>query len=350
MCNPLSYPQFPDCQSRRSAVVVTVDRMVNEETLGFEIEELEPDLARDEVARKLKAADPDGKRAAAVFRSTFDQLYDGQHTGRYRWDQLFKTEKTHFGTLFEINFRRAFDDVIDDGVLLDYQVASHDIDCKYSQRQGGWMLPPECFGHLLLVATADDATSSWSLGVVRASESNRRSSENRDGKTGLSVQGRRQIRWLHYKADLPPNVLLSLDAETIAAVMSPRFGQQRIVELLRRVTQRRIRRNTIATVAQQNDYMARLRDNGGARTKLRKEGYLIPGGDYEVHRDVPRRLGTVVPEPGEVVSFRVVPASPIEPWTIELDGITWRLAADDERCEVPAPTLPRIKKLKPESQ
>jgi hypothetical protein len=29
-------------------------------------------------------------------------LLDGQHTGRYRWDQLHNTEKTHAGTLVEI--------------------------------------------------------------------------------------------------------------------------------------------------------------------------------------------------------------------------------------------------------
>ncbi|WP_418396390.1 NaeI family type II restriction endonuclease, partial [Yersinia enterocolitica] len=45
---------------------------------------------------------------AKVFRATFDQLYDGQHTGRYSVEQLFKTEKTHFGTLIEINLQREF--------------------------------------------------------------------------------------------------------------------------------------------------------------------------------------------------------------------------------------------------
>jgi hypothetical protein len=114
---------------------------------------------------------------------------------------------------------------------------------------------------------------------------------------------------------------------------------------MRLVTQRRIGRNTIATLAQQDDYMARLRDNGnGARTTLRDEGYLIPGGDYEAHRSVARRLGVVVPAPGEIVSFRVVPSTPDTPWTIELDGQHWRLARDDEQVTVPAPRLPDVRK------
>ena len=58
------------------------------------------------VADELMSHDPDGSRIARVLRRTYDMLLDGQHTGRYRWDQLYKTEKTHFGTLVEINLQR----------------------------------------------------------------------------------------------------------------------------------------------------------------------------------------------------------------------------------------------------
>jgi len=60
------------------------------------------------VADELMSHDPDGLRVARVLRRTYDMLLDGQHTGRYRWDQLYKTEKTHFGTLVEINLQREF--------------------------------------------------------------------------------------------------------------------------------------------------------------------------------------------------------------------------------------------------
>lgn len=310
--------------------------------------DIDEDPARDEVAAAFQVADADGKRAAAIFRATFDQLYDGQHTGRFRWEQLFKTEKTHYGTLLEINLRREFDDVIDDGVLLDYRVHGHDIDCKFSQKMGGWMLPPESFGQLLLVATASDADGTWSLGVARATDENRRTSENRDGKTSLSLRGRGQIAWLHLEAELPPNVLLGLDDATLAAVMGAKPGQARVNELLRRVTNRRIGRNTIATLAQQADYMARVRDNGhGARTVLRKEGYLVPGGDYEVHRNVAHHLGVELPEPGEVVSVRVVPAEAGVPWSVQLDGQQWRVAREDDDVIEPAPKLPGTRRVRP---
>jgi hypothetical protein len=252
--------------------------------------------------------------------------------------------------LLEINLRREFTDVIEDGVShhLDYRIRGHDTDCKYSQKMGHWMLPPECFGHLLLVATADDEASTWSLGVVRASDENRRqTSQNRDGKTQLSPRGRTQVAWIRLAADLAPNILLDLKNEVIAKVLAPKSGQARVNELLRLVTNRRIGRNTIATLAQQDDYMARLRDNGhGARAKLRPEGYLIPGGDYEVHRKVALRAGVAVPLPGEVVSFRVVPAAPYDSFSFELDGRLWRAAEPDEVCKEPAPKLPSTRKAK----
>ena len=43
---------------------------------------------------------------AAAIRGALDMLLDGQHTGRYGWDQLHKTEKTHAGTLGEIALAR----------------------------------------------------------------------------------------------------------------------------------------------------------------------------------------------------------------------------------------------------
>lgn len=79
------------------------------------------DPAIAEVRAQLLALDPDGSRMAAVFRRTFDQLYDGQHTGRYKLDQLFKTEKTHFGTLIEINLQRELK--LKDGDSLDFNIA-----------------------------------------------------------------------------------------------------------------------------------------------------------------------------------------------------------------------------------
>ena len=305
-----------------------------------------PDVALEEVVEAFAEADPDGDRTSRVLRSTYDQLYDGQRTGRYRWDQLFKTEKTHYGTLIEINLRREFDGLIEDGELLDYKIAGHEIDCKYSQKQGGWMLPPECFNQLLLVCTANDQDGVWSLGVVRATESNRRSSSNRDAKAGLNSNGREAIRWLHRDSLLHPNVLLQMEAKVVAQIFSFNSGQRRVNELFRAAQMMRIGRNAVATVAQQDDYMKRVRSNGGARSALAWEGILIVGGDYESHRNVAEEFGVVVPGPGEFVSFTVVPTTLQDPNRVELDGTNWRLAIPGEVGSEFAPALPPTKRLR----
>lgn len=290
-------------------------------------------------------ADPQGSRLSQVFRDTFDQLYDGVHTGRYSVEQLYKTEKTHFGTLIEINLRREFKDIIEDGDKLDYRIAGFDIDCKFSITDGRWMLPPESFGLLLLVATADDGRARWSLGLVRATKGNRREGVNRDGKTSLNRAGRQAIYWLFRDAELAENVLLGLDDETRQAIMSPALsGQKRVNEMFRRVTNRRISRGVVATVAQQKDFMKRVRANGGARTTLAKEGFIIPGGDYESHRRIARGLGIAVPGPGEFVSAQVVPAAPGDQATVRLGGSLWRVAKPGEPVAVAAPQLPKTNK------
>lgn len=302
------------------------------------------DAPLEAVAETILGASDVEDRLASVFRSTFDQLYDGQHTGRFAWGQLYKTEKTHFGTLLEINLRREFRDFISDGSVLDFLIAGNEIDCKYSFRMGGWMLPPESFGQLLLVANADDAKSEWGLGVVRALPEYLRAGVNRDLKSGLNEAGRRAIRWLFWGASLPPNVLLQVDEDTRASIFDPKLsGQGRVNQLFRAAQRRRIGRNAVATVAQQDDYMKRVRANGGARSALASEGIIIMGGDYDSHRRIAEILGLEVPQPGEFVSARVHPAATGEPFTASLDGSEWRLAMPGDPAVV-APSVPSTKR------
>ncbi|MGG5173890.1 NaeI family type II restriction endonuclease [Pseudarthrobacter sp. J1763] len=295
------------------------------------------DSALEAVFQWFREADPDGSRFARVFRQTFDQLYDGQRTGRYRWDQLFKTEKTHYGTLIEINLQREFK--FEDGDVMDYKIAGHEIDCKYSA-SGQWMLPPESLDHLILASVANDQLSSWSIGIVRATPENRNAGQNRDHKGSLSAVGKSRIRWLFKDAPMQPNILLQLPVHHVTQIFSPNSGQGRVNELFRLATDMRISRNIVATVAQQSDFMKRVRASGGARTILRPEGYLILGGDYAGQKAVAKALGTAVPEAGEVVSVRVGPIDHKIENSVELDGITWHRVGPDEASEIPAPLVP----------
>lgn len=296
------------------------------------------DTALGEVVTALRAMDADGTRMARTIRNTLDQLYDGQHTGRYRWDQLHKTEKTHYGTLVEINLQRDFQ--FADGVKLDYSIAGHDVDCKYSQGDGKWMIPNEAHDELCLVMTASDVAATWSAGVVRMLPEHLGAGRNRDAKATLSPLGRASIVWLQREASLPPNILLALEKEVVDLILAPRSGQKRINELFRLVQGQRITRGVIATVAQQDDYMKRVRENGGARSALRDEGILVLG-DYSAHQAIAAQLGVPVPQRGECVSVRVAPASEGSPGAVLIDEGWWRVAAEGDPPEV-APRLPRV--------
>jgi hypothetical protein len=300
------------------------------------------------VAWELARLDPDGSRFARVLRETLDQLLDGRRTGRWDYTQLHKTEKTHMGTLVEINLHKEFS--FEDGNVTDYQIAGIEVDCKFSQRVGGWEMGPEMVGHLCLVVTASDGASTWRAGLVRASVDHLRTVENRDAKRRLSESGVAAIKWLwpnHGQLDV--NLLLHLDPTKRERIMTAqgarqRHGQARIYQLFRDVQGVKIRRTVLETVGYGlDDPMKRARGNGGARDALRPEGILVLG-----HQDsdpgVADALELPVPDKGELVAARVVPRpTPDDPRpAVQLEGDWWVVARADEPI-VPAPRVPRAR-------
>ena len=305
----------------------------------------DPDVELETVETELNRLDPTGDQVAAVLRDTLDQLYDGQRTGRWKYDQLHKTEKTYMGTLVEINLHRQFG--FDDGDATDYRIAGIEVDCKYSMSYGGWELPPEAIDHLCLLITADDETSTWSAGLIRVRGEYLRGKPNRDSKRQLSAAGRARVRQLWPRhGRLAENLFLHMDPRIRERVFSAKgkrgrqHGQARTNELFRSVQRRIIRRAEVATVAQQDDFMKRARGNGGARTGLRPEGILVLG-----HQDndplVASALGLPVPRKGEFVSARVVPACADrdDPVAV-INGRSWALARSGDP-HAPAPVIPR---------
>nr|WP_249027911.1 NaeI family type II restriction endonuclease [Corynebacterium camporealensis] len=103
----------------------------------------EPANGPQVLIKAFREEDPDGTRLARVFRESFDQINDGQNTGRYSISQLSKTESAHLGSIVEINIRREFDGFINDGKWMDYEIAGYEVDCKYSKMPFGWMIPME---------------------------------------------------------------------------------------------------------------------------------------------------------------------------------------------------------------
>jgi hypothetical protein len=311
------------------------------------------DAELDAVQAELYRLDPVGDTVATVLRDTLDQLYDGQHSGRFAYSQLHKTEKTHMGTLVEINLHREFE--FGDGDATDYRIAGTEVDCKYSMSYGGWELPPESVGHLCLLLTADDASASWTAGLIRVREPDLRAAANRDAKRQLTAVARERIRplWAGH-GRLAENLFLRLDPrirQRIFAARSARtaqHGQARANELFRCVQRRIIRRAELATVAQQDDFMKRARGNGGARTHLRPEGILVLGAQDDDPR-VAADLGLPVPSRGEFISARVVPAvagrdDPValiagQPWALARPGDPAGPAPEISRRREPAAAL-----------
>ncbi|HMD95035.1 MAG TPA: NaeI family type II restriction endonuclease [Trebonia sp.] len=297
------------------------------------------------VAEELVERDPSGARVARVLRRTYDMLLDGQHTGRYRWDQLFKTEKTHFGTLVEINLQRAFG--FADGQAMDFAIRGVDVDCKFSQTPADWMIPPEAVGQLVLGLWASDDRGQWSLGLVRATgEALTNAAGNRDRKRWLSPAGKASVAWLFRNRPLPENALLRIPPRHVDQIFTcSAHGTQRVDMLFRLAQRRIISRTVVATVAQQEDYMKRVRGNGGARSRLRPEGIVIFG-HYDSHRGVAQQLRLPVPAPGsgESVSVRLARRAAHHhglPF-ITLDGERWVAALPGDPAER-APLLPGTK-------
>jgi hypothetical protein len=296
------------------------------------------------VKSELYKLDPDGERFAAVLRATYDQLYDGQRTGRWNYDQLHKTEKTHMGTLVEINLHREFD--FGDGDATDYRIAGVEVDCKFSKSWGEWMLPPESWGHICLVVWASDAESAWSAGLLRV-DGNYLTVANRDNKRRLKREGRSAVvpLWAD-RAALPKNLLLHMDGaarERVFGAVAKRgsqHGQARVNQLFRELQGVRVGRTVIATVAQQDDFMKRVRGDGGARTYLRPEGILVLG-HQENDPLVARDLGLPVPRKGEVVAARVVPAAEGDTRpSAEIEGRRWVVATASDPVHE-APVVPK---------
>ena len=184
----------------------------------------EPDVDLRVVAEYLTRNDPAGVRTARVLRRTYDMLLDGQHTGRYRWDQLYKTEKTHFGTLVEINLQREFG--FADGVTMDFAIQGIDVDCKYAQNLAEWMIPPEAMGHVILGLWASDDLGKWSLGLIRVTEGVLSPSRgNRDLKRRLSARGKAAVAWIFRTGHFPRTPSCGFERRMSSGSSRPGSGQ-----------------------------------------------------------------------------------------------------------------------------
>lgn len=288
------------------------------------------------------------ERLRWALRDSLDEILDGQRTGRWAYQHLSKTEKTHLGTVVEVNLTKEFE--FANGVHLDWQIAGRDIDCKFSKDLGGWQIPMEMYlcadhgerqgkaNHPALLTWFDDTSNQWAAGLITITDERLRwkrggvaRAYNRDNKRSLGNSSAKCVYWLWsgLQTDLPRNLLLHMDPEARKRILSPalRHGQQRVNQLFQEVQERIVSRPTVLTVGQQDDAPKRVRD---ARNALRDQGIVILG-HQQAHPTIASALGLTVPVKGEWIAVRIVPVSETDsrPF-IFMHGQRWGKAHDGE--------------------
>ncbi|MEU2378188.1 NaeI family type II restriction endonuclease [Streptomyces misionensis] len=260
---------------------------------------LDSDLGLTEVANWFRSQPALELRFGNLIRQSIDEVLDGQRTGRFNLKDLEKTEKTYLGTKVEIIARAEFG--LGRGTKMDFLINNHEVDAKFTIGDN-WTIPNEANGHICLLIKANDHKATYQVGLIKIADEYLNLGKNRDGKRTLSAAGRNAIEWLVKEGRLPENILLTLPAPTMKSIFeNEKSGQARTNELFLRVQTRLINRNTVLTVARQDDSPKRVRD---ARSHLRDKGIIILGHQGQ-HPRIAYELGLPIPTKGSWVSTRI---------------------------------------------
>lgn len=207
-----------------------------------------------------------------VLRRAFDEVIDTPRTGRFTLSELEKTEKTYLGTKVEILLRDFLR--LRRGRVLDLNIDGVEVDVK-NTIGSNWTIPGEAINHPCILIRSDERTARCWCGLIVARRDYLNRGQNRDGKTTISALGLSRVIWMLDDVSYPANFWESVDTTTRNRIMSAGGGTERIAQLFRLFQGHRISRDVVAAVAQQKDYMKRLRRNGGARDKLASEQIVI---------------------------------------------------------------------------
>lgn len=231
------------------------------------------------------------EKLRSFFRSAIDEVIDTARTGRFFFRDLEKTEKTYLGTKFEILLRDWLQ--VPKGILLDLMIGGREVDVKSTTGGGsGWMIPPEAIDQFCILLRVNETTAKCAFGLVRARPAYLRSGNNRDMKTSFSAAGTKNIWWLVSDFEYTPNFWTRISDEIRQTIMSSGKGTKRLASLFELCVGMPVSRVQLAAVAAQDDFMKRLRKNGGARDILAPKGIALLYS--ETDRDLIRQLGLKV--------------------------------------------------------
>lgn len=210
----------------------------------------------------------------SFFRSAIDEVIDTARTGRFHFHQLEKTEKTYLGTKFEILLRDWLQ--VPKGALLDLRIGGREVDVKSTTGGGsGWMIPPEALDQLCILLRVNEAEARCAFGLVRARPTYLRGTTNRDAKTSFSAAGTANIWWIVSDFAYTPNFFSLIGEDVREAIMEAGQGTRRLAKLFEACLGLPVSRVQVAAIAAQDDFMKRIRRNGGARDLLAPKGIAI---------------------------------------------------------------------------
>lgn len=228
------------------------------------------------------------EKLRSFFRSAIDEVIDTARTGRFFFKELEKTEKTYLGTKFEILLRDWLQ--VPRGVLLDLLIGEREVDVKSTTGGGsGWMIPPEALDQFCILLRVNESLAKCAVGIARARPAYMRSGENRDQKTSFSAAGTQNIWWLVSDFAYTPNFWSCIDDDLRNQIMKSGKGTKRLAMLFENCIGLPVSRVQVAAIAAQDDFMKRLRKNGGARDILGPKGIAILYS--ETDRELMLRLG-----------------------------------------------------------
>ena len=215
----------------------------------------------------------------AMLRRCIDDVIMTPKTGRRAYEELEKTEKTYIGTRVEIELRALLR--LPRG-RLDTEILGRDVDIKNTMGSN-WMIPTEALDQPCLLVAADEARARCYLGLIVARPAYLTQGKNKDGKGSISAAGFGNILWLMCDHAYPANFWRGQDPHVVTTIFSQSTGNTRMASLFRQIQACPIARDVVEAVAQQKDFMRRIRSDKGRGTRdlLEIEGILLLSGQYD---------------------------------------------------------------------
>ncbi|MEN3930557.1 NaeI family type II restriction endonuclease [Microvirga sp. W0021] len=236
-----------------------------------------------------------------IFRQAVDEVIDAPRTNRFTIDELEKTEKTYLGTKVEILLRNLLK--LPKGNILDLSIEGVEVDIKNTIGQN-WTIPLESYNRPAILTKFDEKKAICSFGVIYIRPEYLNVGKNRDSKRSISITGKNNIWWILKDYPYSKNFWETIPESEINFIISSGKGTLRIATFFEKIQGVPISRQCIHDIAQQNDYMKRIRKNGGARDILNPKKIAILWGKKD--RTLIAELGLPILKDDEFISYKAI--------------------------------------------